>query len=93
MNPLRQWRRKQKLRALDIALRLEVSERTVLAWEHGAFKPSSEAFGKLAEITSLPELELRTAWFEWLMELKNDPNVWRDPSTPLPPSVGLRESV
>jgi transcriptional regulator with XRE-family HTH domain len=93
VNPLRQWRRRQRLRALDIALRLEVSERTVSAWEHGAFKPSSEAFGKLSEMTNIPELELRTAWFNWLLELKDAPNTWHDPSVPMPPPVGLRESV
>lgn len=93
MNPLRQWRKRQHLRTLDIALRLAVTERTVSAWENGAFKPSSEAFGKIAEIMNESVPELRTAWFNWLMEMKNDPSVWRDPSTPLPPTVGLRESV
>lgn len=93
MNPLRQWRSRQKLRALDVALRLEVSERTVLAWEHGAFKPSSEAYGQLSKIMEIAELELRTQWLNWLMELKNAPRTWHDPSVPLPPSVGLRESV
>ena len=93
VNPLRQWRKRQKLRALDIALRLEVSERTVLAWEHGAFRPSSEGYAGLSEIMNLTELELRTQWLSWLMELKDAPRTWHDPSVPLPPTVGLREPV
>lgn len=93
MNPLRQWRRKQRLRALDVAHRLEVSERTVLAWEHGAFKPSSEAYTRLAELTNLTELELRKLWLNWLLEMRDAPDTWHDPSVPLPPSVGLREPV
>ena len=74
MNPLRQWRNEQKLRAVDIAHRLEVSERTILAWEHGAFKPSSEAFGELARLLDVQEEALRHSWIGWLAGLRDDGN-------------------
>lgn len=72
MNPLRQWRRNQKLRALDVAHRLEVSERTVLAWEHGAFKPSNEALDGLASMMSITALSLRQEWARWLVEVRDE---------------------
>ena len=93
MNPLRQWRNEQKLRALDIAHRLEVSERTVLAWEHGAFRPSSDAYDQLASLMDLPVASLRKEWHSWLMEMKDDTSAWHNPSSPLPPSLGVREPV
>jgi transcriptional regulator with XRE-family HTH domain len=72
MNPLRQWRRNQKLRALDVAHRLEVSERTVLAWEHGAFKPSNEALDGLASMMSITAPSLRQEWARWLVEVRDE---------------------
>ena len=72
MNPLRQWRRTQRLRALDIALRLEVSERTVLAWEHGAFKPSNEALDGLASMMLITAPSLRQEWAKWLVEVRDE---------------------
>jgi transcriptional regulator with XRE-family HTH domain len=68
MNPLKQWRKNQRLRVVDVALRLEVSDRTVSAWEHGAFKPSDEAWARLSRLLDQEEGELRNNWLEWIKE-------------------------
>lgn len=64
-NPLRLWRKAHGLRAIDVALKLGVSEQTVLAYEKGGFQPSDARFNKLAQLTETPAAVLREAWDGW----------------------------
>lgn len=64
-NPLRKWRKANCLRAVDIALRLAVSEQSVLAFETGRFSPSSESLSAIAELMNVGPSELALKWRLW----------------------------
>ncbi|RLE13416.1 hypothetical protein DRJ04_04350 [Candidatus Aerophobetes bacterium] len=49
-NPLKKYREKRKLKQLDLALLLGVSEMQISHWERGARIPPQEVINKLAEI-------------------------------------------
>ncbi|HIE43245.1 MAG TPA: XRE family transcriptional regulator [Candidatus Omnitrophica bacterium] len=49
-NPLKKYRERQRLRQLDLALLLGISEMSVSHWERGARTPSEEMLTKLSEI-------------------------------------------
>lgn len=65
-NPLREWRTQNKLRAVDVALKLGLSERAILAYETGAFKPTDENLAKLAKAMTSDEATLKLRWNDWL---------------------------
>jgi len=64
-NPLRKWRSAQGLRAVDVALKLNISEQSVLAYEMGRFGPSAERFTELSHLLGEPVAELRLRWRLW----------------------------
>lgn len=64
-NPLRAWRETKHKRALDVAIKLGVSEQSVLSYELGRFKPSPENFQKLAELMGEELPKLRLSWAFW----------------------------
>jgi transcriptional regulator with XRE-family HTH domain len=72
MNPLRAFRKANGLTAIQVANRLGVSERSVLAWEKAAFKPSKSASLRLARLMGKSPSELSLEWLNWLKELKNE---------------------
>jgi len=72
MNPLRAFRKANGLTAIQVANRLGVSERSVLAWEKAAFKPSKSACSQLARLMGKTAAELSVEWLNWLKELKNE---------------------
>lgn len=67
-NPLRQWRKAKGLRAVDVANKLDVSERAVLAFETGGFKPSRETLVKLAALMEEKEERISMAFRFWRKE-------------------------
>lgn len=64
-NPLRAWRHANKKKALDVAIKLGVSEQSVLQYERGAFKPSPSNFALLAELMSEDLSKLHLSWTFW----------------------------
>ena len=64
-NPLREWRRSRGLSAVDVALKLDLSEQTILSYETGRFEPSRESVEKLCELMGLSEAQLRLRWHFW----------------------------
>jgi transcriptional regulator with XRE-family HTH domain len=64
-NPLRAWRETKHKRALDVAIKLGVSEQSVLQYERGSFRPSSENFQKIAELMGEDLAKLRLSWAFW----------------------------
>lgn len=67
LNPLRQWRNSQGKRAVDVALSLGLSERAILAYETGAFKPAESHLDAIAKMMKLKNAdELKNKWNEWL---------------------------
>lgn len=66
VNPLRQWRKTKNLRAVDVALMLGVSERAILAYETGAFKPKNDHVEELAKVMNTPKELLLSQWTTWI---------------------------
>ena len=64
-NPLRAWRETKHKRALDVAIKLGVTEQSVLSYELGRFKPSNENFQKIAELMQVELPTLRLSWAFW----------------------------
>lgn len=64
-NPLRAWRGAHKKRALDVAIKLDLSEQSVLQYERGSFRPSSENFKKIADLMGEDLAKLRLSWAFW----------------------------
>ena len=64
-NPLREWRHARSLTALDVALKLDVSEQTIYSYELGRFEPSSDKVDQLAVLMSLSPSQFRLAWHFW----------------------------
>ena len=66
-NPLRQWRKSKNLRAVDVALQLGVSERSILAYETGAFKPTEKNLAALSSKMGLSLDGLKSSWNAWIL--------------------------
>lgn len=64
-NPLREWRKARSLTALDVALKLDVSEQTVFSYELGRFEPSPEKVEALSAMMGLSPSQLRLGWHFW----------------------------
>lgn len=64
-NPLRLWRKAHSLRAVDVALKLHVSEQTVLAYEKGGFQPSKHSMQNIADLVGSPLEVVQDAWQSW----------------------------
>lgn len=64
-NPLRGWREVNKKRALDVAIKLGVSEQSVLQYERGSFRPSADNFQKIATLMGEDLAKLRLSWAFW----------------------------
>jgi predicted transcriptional regulator len=65
MNPLRAWREKNGLRAVVVANRIGVSERSILAFESGGFEPSKETVTKLAALMEDEPSRIRLMFAVW----------------------------
>lgn len=72
VNPLRAWRRNKGLRAVDIALMLGLSERAILAYETGAFKPRDSHWDGIAKVMTLKADDLKKKWAEWLASKRSN---------------------
>lgn len=70
-NPLRLWRETAGLKAVEIALKLDLSEQSVLGYEKGRFNPSESNFEKLAQIMEIEVSRLRAQWGFWKREQQN----------------------
>jgi len=71
-NPLRQWRNGLGKRAVDVALMLGLSERAILAYETGAFKPAEGHLDAIAKLMKLKSVDdLKTKWNDWLESKRN----------------------
>lgn len=70
-NPLRKFRKANKLTALDIANRMEVSERSILAWETGAFSPGHLRMARLASFLTTEPGRLELEWKLWKNSLRD----------------------
>jgi transcriptional regulator with XRE-family HTH domain len=66
-NPLRQWRKTKGLRAVDVALQLGVSERSILAYETGAFKPTEKNLATLSSKMDVKLDTLKSMWNAWIL--------------------------
>ena len=64
-NPLRTWRLANKKRALDVAIKLGVSEQSVLSYELGRFKPSRKHFDAIATLMGEDVAKLNLSWSFW----------------------------
>jgi len=69
-NPLRKFRKKNKLGLMEIAGLLGVGVSTVQTWEKGVTVPKSEKFKMLANLLNAPDIE--ETWFKWL---ENKPKI------------------
>ena len=64
-NPLRLWRHSKGMRAVDVARAIGVSERSILAYETGAFKPSEKMMKAIAALVSTDEETAKGVWSLW----------------------------
>ena len=64
-NPLREWRHARNLTALDVALKLDVSEQTVYSYELGRFEPATDKVNALAALMGLDATQFRLRWHFW----------------------------
>lgn len=65
MNPLRKWRNAHHLTANKVANELGVTERTVLAYETGAFNPSNIRLSAIAYLMQTDFEALDAEWAFW----------------------------
>lgn len=65
MNPLRKWRNAQGWTAAHVASELGVTERTVLAYESGAFSPSDTRLGSICALMDVDYDSLKAEWEFW----------------------------
>jgi transcriptional regulator with XRE-family HTH domain len=72
LNPLRQFRELKHLTARRVANELGLTERTVLAYETGSFKPSNTRMGDLANLMQVDFHILEAEWSFWLSSLQNN---------------------
>jgi transcriptional regulator with XRE-family HTH domain len=64
-NPLREWRQSLGWTAVELALKLGLSEQSILSFEKGRFEPSAENVDKLAQLMDLTPSQLRLRWHFW----------------------------
>jgi transcriptional regulator with XRE-family HTH domain len=64
-NPLRGWRLAHNKRALDVAIKIGVSEQSVLQYERGAFKPTRKHFEMIADLMGEDLAKLNLTWKLW----------------------------
>lgn len=64
-NPLRAWREHKGLSACAVALRLDLTEQSVLSFERGRFSPSVTSFDKIATLMGEEPSKLRAIWRFW----------------------------
>jgi DNA-binding transcriptional regulator YiaG len=62
-NPLRQWRKKEKLFLDDVGAAVGVGYHMVYQWENGMSEPREDQFDKLSELMSIENLQ--TKYQEW----------------------------
>ena len=70
-NPLRTWRKEKHLKAVEVALKLGISEQSVLSYEKGRYEPSRENMAKLAELMNLDLTRLNLSWKLWKRDRKS----------------------
>ena len=71
MNPLRAFRKERHLTANKVANELGLTERTVLAYETGAFRPSNARLSDIAHLMGVEFNLLDSEWSWWQETLKN----------------------
>ena len=71
MNPLRAYRHKNGVTANKVATELGLTERTILAYESGAFRPSNARLSAIAHLMGVDFHLLDTEWSWWQETLKN----------------------
>ncbi len=74
MNPLRAFRDKHSLTVRRVANELGVTERTVIAWETGSFRPSEIRMGSIAHIMGQDFHLLMAEWNYWQESLRYENN-------------------
>jgi len=67
-NPIKQHRKKQGLKQLDLGLLLGVSEMTISHWERGARRPREKMITKLAELFKVDPQALKRGLVSYLEE-------------------------
>lgn len=67
-NPLRKFRKENKITRARISSFLEVASSTVQFWENGSNYPNPGNMGKIANIMDITAEELETMWNNWLEE-------------------------
>lgn len=67
-NPLKAWRKQNGIKAVEVALKLGLSEQSITSFEKGRFSPSKETFDKLAVLMNIQIETLRAAWHFWRAE-------------------------
>jgi len=72
VNPLREFRDKHHLTVRRVANELGVTERTVIAWETGSFKPSNVRMSSIAHIMGIDFHFLEAEWQFWQSMLKHE---------------------
>lgn len=63
-NPLRKWRKEQKLAIMAVAGMLSVGFSTVQTWETGAHWPKPDSFEKIGRL--LEDDNIEETWKAWL---------------------------
>jgi DNA-binding XRE family transcriptional regulator len=62
-NPIRVWRKSQKLTQADLAFQLGVGLRAVVSWEVGEVDPHLKNMGEIIEMANDPLMYRK--WKEW----------------------------
>lgn len=62
-NPLRRYRKENKLAVVNIAPTLEVSTNTIQAWEMGAKQPAPENLERIGKL--IGDRQIDSTWESW----------------------------